>query len=143
MHVLIDEAAFYDSIELPIFIPRSMFDRELDYFGITSSKDCITDQMYIARTLQSFEKPLALAKREHEMFLLALECNYQFCRSDTASQGHAYVSIPKDHNLFNGKALDSNERKLFDNYLDRYFGLKVDLKLAIYRSGNKFQVCMK
>ena len=121
-----------------------MFDRELDYFGITSSKDrIITDQMYIARTLQSFAKPLELAKREHEMFLLALECNYQFCRSDTASQGHAYVSIPKDHNLFNGKKLDSNERKLLYNYLDRYFGLKVDLKLAIYRSGNKFQVCMK
>ena len=77
--MLIDEAAFYDSIELPISIPRSMFDRELDYLGITSSKDrIITDQMYIARTLQSFAKPLELAKREHEMFLLALECNYQF-----------------------------------------------------------------
>jgi hypothetical protein len=133
------------SIELPITIPRSMFDRELDYYGITLAEDRISDQESLARTLKSLVEPVAKAKREHELFLLALECYYKFCHSDHAFTDGASVNIHRaDHRLFNGKkSVDLEERKLFDKYLERYFGLEVHPSYNVNKDGASFNVCMK
>jgi hypothetical protein len=122
-----------------------MFDRELDYYGIASDQDRISDQGSLAKILKSFVVPVAKAKREHEMFILALECYYKFCHSEHALTDGASVNIPRaDHRLFNGKkSVDLEERKLFDKYLERYFGLEVHPSYNLSKDGTSFNVCMK
>ena len=120
---------YHDSIELPCAIPRSMFDRELDYYGITSDKDVITVQGSIGGTFKAFakaKKDFAKAQREYEMHLLAIECYSQLCQSNDVIESHsARVEIPKGHKLFSQRYLASEEKKLLDKYLDEYFGLMV------------------
>ena len=54
----------YRSIELPVTIPRSMFDRELDYYGVP-----VTDGVV--------DEGVATKKNEHGLLLLAEECSMQ------------------------------------------------------------------
>jgi len=105
------------SIEIPTTIPRSMFDRELDYYGITSAENLITVEDSVLTTLKSFtraEKEFMKTKREHEMCLLALECYNQFCQSCNALGDSNCIQIPQGHKLFNNRrsSLDSEEKKL-------------------------------
>ncbi len=121
------------SLELPINIPRSMFDRELDYYGITSAKGLITDPGSLGATTKSFAK----AKSESEMFLLAVECYNQVCQSGNPFATQYIVRIFKDHKL-SGGPLAPEEKKMFDKYLDRYFGLTVlppDSNFFVRRDG--------
>ncbi len=56
------------SIEIPTTIPRSMFNRELDYYGITSAEYLITVEDSVVTTLKSFtkvEKEFVKTKMEH------------------------------------------------------------------------------
>ena len=129
---------FVFSLELPINIPRSMFDRELDYYGITSAKGLITDPGSLGATTKSFAK----AKSESEMFLLAVECYNQVCQSRNAFATRYNVAIHKDHKLFVGP-LAPEEKKLFDKYLDMYFGLTVPPPSFVRRDGGTFLVCTK
>ena len=121
-----------------------MFDRELDYYGITSAEDRISDNGSLARTLKSFVVPVAKAKREHEMCLLALECYNQFYQSCNAS---GIIFIRQGHKLFNRpkSSLDFEEKTLLDNYLGRH-GLMVDGQHennTVCRGGGCFFVCTK
>jgi hypothetical protein len=106
-----------------------MFNRELDYYGISSAEDRISDQGSLARTLKD---RLLKAKREHDMYLLAVECYNQVCQAASLLTVNFSVRIPQQHKLYKEKGLDSEERRLFDKYLDGYFGLKI-VKLTIIR----------
>ncbi|KAL7525605.1 hypothetical protein ACHAXR_001076 [Thalassiosira sp. AJA248-18] len=137
----------YGSIELPTTLPRSMFDRELDYYGIPAAQG-ISDQESIAKTMESLVTKFNEAQMNRDMFLLALECNNQFwnhncCRMST---GSVKVAIPRGHPLRSGTRVVTNdpsneERKLFDQYLERYFGLMVAADQTVYRNGDEFSVC--
>ena len=131
---------FRGSIKLPINIPRSMFDREIDYYGITSSKGLITDPGSLAATMKSFAK----GRHEHQMFCLAVECYYQTCKCTNAFASSYSVLIPKDHELF-GKVILPEEKKLFGKFLDMYFGLEyLDSGSSMVRSdGGTFLVYPK
>ncbi len=131
------------SIELPTSIPRSMFDRELDYYGITSAENLITVEDSVVTTLKSFkkaEREFMKIKREHEMCLLALECNNQFYQSCNALGDRCTIRIKKGHKLFD----PYEDFFLLDKYLGRY-GLMVDQRGKIYlnRDGGYFRVCTK
>jgi hypothetical protein len=99
-----------------------MFNRELDYYGISSAEDRISDQGSLARTLKD---QLLKAKREHDMYLLAVECYNQVCQAASLLTVNFSVRIPQQHKLYNQKDLDSEERRLFGKYLEGYFGLKI------------------
>jgi hypothetical protein len=135
----------YVSIEIPTTIPRSMFERELDYYGITSADYLITVEDSVVTTLKSFIKEeFVKTKREHEMCLLALECYNQFYQSCNAS---GIVFIRQGHKLFNRtkSSLDFEEKKLLDYYLGRH-GLMVDGRHennTVCRGGGCFFVCTK
>ncbi len=123
-----------------------MFDQELDYYGITSFKDHITDQGSHdggLRILASFVK----ANREYEMHLLSVECYNKFCLSYNAayaaSGASASVIIPPGHKLYNVRSLDSEEKKLLDEYLHKYFGLMVHDGYLASRAGGTFVVRLK
>mmetsp|Transcript_22500 Transcript_22500/g.46973 ORF Transcript_22500/g.46973 Transcript_22500/m.46973 type:complete len:195 (-) Transcript_22500:50-634(-) len=128
----------YGSIELPVTLPRSMFDRELDYYGIASAAEDITNQKSLAKAIESFSE----TKMKSDMFFLALECNSQFgqgkyCDPTTHS---VHVNIPSAHELYNGRPLSREERKSFDGYLEGYFGLIVANQIPPNRGGTSFYV---
>ena len=112
-----------------------MFDRELDYYGITPDEG-ITDQGSLTKIMESFTAPFQQggvvwqAKAKRDMFLLALECYYRFCRREHASTdpggcNRVVIQIQEDHELYERIALSEEEKKLLDVYLDHYFGLMV------------------
>ena len=121
-----------------------MFDRELDYYGITSAEG-ITDQESLAKTMDSFILPFDQAKTKHNMFFLAVECYYQFGqgRLNYPNGDSVGVTIGKDHKLYNRAYVEGEERKLFDEYLERYFGLMVSSGTPPRRDGYTFNVCTK
>ena len=138
------------SIEIPTTIPRSMFNRELDYYGITSAEYLITVEDSVVTTLKSFtkvEKEFVKTKMEHEMCLLALECYNQFYQSCNALGDTIAIFIPQSHKLFLKQRLflDFEEKKLLDYYLGRH-GLMVDGRRKnnnVCRGGGSFFVCTK
>ncbi len=85
------ESYFY-SIELPVTIPRFMFDYEIDYNGIASDKG-ITDQESLAKTIDSFTLPFNQTKMKHDMFFLALACYDEFGQWKVKYPDADYASI--------------------------------------------------
>ena len=78
-----------------------MFERELDYYVITANTKCITateriidKSTALALRVDKAKQSFDAAKREHEYFLLALECCNQFCQGSGG-----IVEIPRDHKL--------------------------------------------
>ena len=63
------------------------------------------------------------------MYLLTVECYNQVCQASLLTVNFS-VRIHNNHKLYNQKDLDSEERRLFDKYLEGYFGLKI-VKLTI------------
>lgn len=122
----------YGSIELPMTIPRSMFERELDYYGIISSEDTINDQGGgLADIMGSFAQPVIKAKKnlaeaetQRNMFSLAHDCYNQFCKMRLVDPNANKVMVQVN------KDIDSRDRNIFDEFLEIYFGLAVRMTEA-------------
>jgi hypothetical protein len=118
-----------------------MFERELDYYVITANTKCITateriidKSTALALRVDKAKQSFDAAKREHEYFLLALECCNQFCQGSGG-----IVEIPRDHKLSH---LNLRE-KLLSEFLDQYFDLILEPN-QIYRVGGcEFKVSKK
>mmetsp|Transcript_4215 Transcript_4215/g.7839 ORF Transcript_4215/g.7839 Transcript_4215/m.7839 type:complete len:125 (+) Transcript_4215:389-763(+) len=123
-----------------------MFERELDYYGITPVGG-ISDRESIPKMMDSLTASLAEAKKKHDMFALALEFYYQFCRhrlNFPSAEGAYDVALHKDHKLFASVGfLNGEKRKLFDNYFEQYFGLMVPAQDKVYLDGRSFFVGTK
>lgn len=99
-----------------------MFDRELDYYGITNGGTGTITEVSFAATMHS----LVRAKVKHDMFFLALECSSQFGQNYSGALPSVNVVIDGNHKLFKrGSYLNSEEQKLFEEYLGKHFGLKI------------------
>lgn len=156
------------SVELPITIPSSMFDRELDYYGIETDEARVSGQGSIPDIMASFatpvikaEKRLAEAKKRRDLCAVAYECYNQFCKvrmhipeatSVEVSIGNGVAKYVKGN--YDGGILDGNDKKLFDTYLEKYFGLVVSTRRVVrgrlipvmdtvYLNGHTFEVCTK
>mmetsp|Transcript_17493 Transcript_17493/g.28315 ORF Transcript_17493/g.28315 Transcript_17493/m.28315 type:complete len:202 (+) Transcript_17493:1030-1635(+) len=114
----------YGSVELPLNVPKSMFDRELDFYGISSVESAVCQQS-LAQVTNAFRKEFANAKSKNDMFLLALESQYQYGMKEPNSNGFVPVQISKGHEVYNERSLSSDENELFASYLQTYFGLRV------------------
>jgi uncharacterized membrane protein len=112
--MLIYYLIYHGIIELPITILCSIFDQKLDYYGITTFKDNITDHGSFVggfRTLKLFVK----VNRKYEMYLLLVESCYKFCQTKNAVVGASVsVNISIGHKLYNGRHLDSEEKELLE-----------------------------
>ena len=110
----------YGSIDLPVTIAKSMFDRELGFYGINFQEGAINEE-----SLTQVSNTFHLFKSKHDMFLLALEAYYQYCTKKIATSPSVYVDIShQSHKLFKTGSLVEEEKALFDEYLEQYFGLK-------------------
>jgi len=98
-----------------------MFDRELDYYGITSVEATI-DKESLPKIMDSFTIPLAQAQRKHDAFFLAHECYAQFNknRQRAPKSNSAMVKVSSASFVTSGTHFD---RELCVSYLERYFGL--------------------
>jgi hypothetical protein len=124
----------YGSIELSSATPKSMFDRELDFYSITADEGSVQHQS-LAKVTEEFIR----GKSKHDMFRLALESHYQFGLRSNLTDG-VWVGINKDHVLYSKVAISNEERQMFRVYLDVYFGLVVNWNTF---DRNKFYVCRK
>ena len=118
---------------------ESTFKRELDFYGINSEEDTIKQES-VAQAMKAFH----LCKSKHDMFLLALEAYYQYGMKKSASSDYVPVTINSGHKLYDTSAPSTEERALFENYLDKYFGLKMHQpqKYSLKRNGY-FYVTLK
>lgn len=87
---------------------------------------------------------LSRSQSEHDMFLLAIEAHYQYNMKKTVSSINAQVSIGTGHKLYDASGIGREEKALFENYLDKYFGLKLynESRYPLRRS-SYFCVCAK
>ena len=108
----------YGSIELPPSVPRSMFDRELDYYGIGAPESSVA-QLSSGEMSQYLKEQ----KRRYELFQFAAECHNRFVS----------VSVPfkleKDHKLYTScgggySILCGKELEVVNTFLGDYYGLE-------------------
>ena len=107
-----------------------MFDRELDYYGITSAAD-ITGQ-------ESFSSVLNEAQRKLDLFSLVYECQSAFCgfilNKPRCDEARLVISASdeKRKKLYNAlrTVCSGSDKKLFDTYLDAFFGMTVTRSTA-------------
>ena len=107
----------YGSFELPHSIPRSMFDRELDYFGIGAPESSVSQL-----SLGEMSQHLKQQKRRYELFQFAAECHNRFVTDSVP------FTLEKDHKLFNSChyiCAKPDEMKVVNAFLGGYYGLKV------------------
>ena len=125
-----------------------MFDRELDFYGLdTYAGEGIVNDLSITRMANQTRQELHLAKSKHDMFLLAMEAHYQYNMKKTVTSNTVQVVIDTtNHKLYDvaRKNIDHQERILFLNFLDKFFGLELDkLNGQVSRRGIGFAVCTK
>ena len=124
----------YGSIELPPSVPQSMFERELDYYGIS-----ITPSSVSKLSLGELTQHLTEHKRKWELFLFAVECHYRF------SQGEARFQIQKEHKLYDScRALVlKKDFKIVNSFLGEYYGLTVERAGSDLNCNEYYQVSIR
>ncbi|KAL7550480.1 hypothetical protein ACHAWF_013703 [Thalassiosira exigua] len=116
----------YGSIELPASHPKSMFDRELDFYGLVPEDEAIIHKS-IAEVAASLHNEYAHAKIKRDVFCLATEVYHQFVSSYASSDNGVQVNIRQDqHGEFYDilRANKHGDLKRFSHYLGTHFGLK-------------------
>jgi hypothetical protein len=125
------------SIELPPAIPKSSFEREIDFFGIVPKEgevkhNSIADVMVsLRRDVDIAKSNLDDMKRKYDMFLFAVEVNHQYTIKKKSFDDQESVQIKVAElnvsSISTGRSssgsLSGAENKLLLRYLDEYFGL--------------------
>lgn len=117
------------SIELPHTIPKSSFERDLDFYGLAPEEGEIKNNS-MTDVVESLRNDLDRAKKKHDMFLLASEAHHQFLFKKESSKTAAKVSVDNvranlDLGISHSGKLSQAEKDLFLNYLDVYYGLRM------------------
>ena len=61
----------YGSIELPSSLPLAMFERELDYYGVSIEESCIHEQQSSIQAMKQIKQQIVEAELHHDMLLIA------------------------------------------------------------------------
>ena len=129
------------SIDLPSTVSKSMLSRDLDFYGINAANGTIEDTS-VNRKADTLRLQLNLSQSKHDMFLLAMEAHYQYNMKKSVTSSSVKVSISSSHRLYQQESVSAEEKALFENYLDNYFGLKLHNESPPRRS-SYFYVCAK
>ncbi|KAL7480628.1 hypothetical protein ACHAW6_006303 [Cyclotella cf. meneghiniana] len=108
----------YGSIVLPVNLPKSMFQRELDFYGLPSTYG-ITQESSI-ETMKELQNCVENAELHHDMLLIATSCYHQYM------VGKKVVHIVSDellkHNPFYYHY--PTAMKVLNYYLKKFHGLE-------------------
>eukprot|EP00956_Cyclotella_meneghiniana_P011980 scaffold16929_cov44-Cyclotella_meneghiniana.AAC.3 len=133
----------YGSIDLPASIPKSMFQRELDYYGITS-KDADVRAMSLYEftknnneELKRKQKEIAHNKLVSDMLAFASECQCKLFRSKKDNgiipESVDYLFQRNDvlYRLYGEEFIEA--KNMLRKYLNEYYGLSVKLIETVKR----------
>lgn len=101
----------------------SSFNHDLDYYGLVPEEGAIKHAC-ISDVLASLQN----GKSKYDMFCLAVETHHQYVFGNARSTGKKYVWIDfkkMDGNLVKDRVLSQEEREMFLDYLNVYFGLRM------------------
>ncbi|KAL7528208.1 hypothetical protein ACHAXR_002324 [Thalassiosira sp. AJA248-18] len=110
----------YGSIELPNNLPTSMFERELDFYGISIQDTCIQQSTSVG-TMKLIKQNICDAELHHDMLLIAATCNCQFM----AGRQTVHIRNREIHLKHNPYFYDEKTAmNTLNCYLKQFYGLK-------------------
>jgi hypothetical protein len=126
----------YGSIDLPPTIPKTMFQRELDYYGITAQESTVKHTSF-TDFVNSTKVKLKSEQLTDEMLSLAAECHCKFSRNrngDMNGEDSVSFHLNEKDPLYqkygyykSNKEVHSTTQELVNKYLNEYFGLNVTM----------------
>jgi hypothetical protein len=125
----------YGSIELPQSIPKTMLQRELDYYGIAVADGTVKSMSFI-ECVQTNNAKFEHHKLVKDMLALAAKCNIKLLQQvDTGMESVTFDVRKEERGLYNSY-WQQNGKKMLKKYLDEYFGLnmvvdKGELKVSV------------
>jgi hypothetical protein len=130
----------YGSIDLPLCVPETMFQRELDYYGITPQDGTIKSMSFREFTAACKEQQKqskakldqSQAELDHhtmicDLLAIAAKCNYEFSRSKSET-AVCYLDDTDGSEFYERTrryVYDTETMKLLENYCNDYFRLTV------------------
>ena len=125
----------YGSIELPNNIPISMFERELDFYGITIHDESSIQQSTSVGTMQHIKKEIANAELHHDMLLIATSCHTKYMSGRTTTHIRS-SDIDLKHNPY---FYDKTEMmEVLNDYLGKFYGLQASACKRLFESDLDF-----
>jgi len=130
----------YGSIELPNSIPISMFERELDFYGITIHDESSIQQSTSVVTMQHIKQEIANAELHHDMLLIATSCHTKYMSGRKTTQIRS-GDIDLKHNPY---FYDKNEMmEVLNDYLGQFYGLQASVCKRLFESDLDFVLKVK
>eukprot|EP00984_Skeletonema_dohrnii_P029806 scaffold20690_cov155-Skeletonema_dohrnii-CCMP3373.AAC.11 len=114
----------YGSIELPPTVPKSSFERDLDFYGLVPNpEEGEIKNNVVADVLVSLRKDRDISKCKYDMLRLAIEVHHLYTIKKSGSGSNENVKIYVNHiddsiKQGRGGVISPNEKTLFANYLD-------------------------
>lgn len=121
----------YGSIDLPLCVPETMFQRELDYYGIIPQDGTIKSMSYVEFVSASKEQmKQSQAKLDHhtmicDLLVIAAKCNYEFSRSKSETAVCYLDMTDEDVYLYYERICKKDSTELLEKYCNDYFRLTV------------------
>ena len=124
------------SIELPHNIPKSSFERDLDFYGLVPkvgeiTERCFVDEIAYSRQERDVAKNhLNDAQSKYEMHVFAAEVYHQYTMKKQKNESVVLIysrDVLKNEEMKDRRntRLSETEKALFLNSLDKYFGLRL------------------
>jgi len=130
----------YGSIELPNSIPISMFERELDFYGITIHDESSIQQSTSVVTMQHIKQEIANAELHHDMLLIATSCHTKYMSGRTTTHIRN-GDIDLKHNPY---FYDKTEMmEVLNDYLGQFYGLQASACKRLFESDLDFVLKVK
>jgi len=129
----------YGSIELPNSIPISMFERELDFYGITIHESSIQQSTSVG-TMQHIKQEIANAELHHDMLLIATSCHTKYMSGRTTTHIRS-GDIDLKHNPYFYDKTETME--VLNDYLGQFYGLQASACKRLFESDLDFVLKVK
>jgi len=130
----------YRSIELPNSIPISIFERELDFYGITIHDESSIQQSTSVVTMQRIKQEIANAELHHDMLLIATSCHTKYMSGRTTTHIRS-GDIDLKHNPY---FYDKTEMmEVLNDYLGQFYGLQASACKRLFESDLDFVLKVK
>ena len=124
----------YGSIELPTSLPQTMFERELDYYGISIEESNIHEQQSSIRAMKHIKQQIVEAELHHDMLLIAATCYNKFMCGKTT----VYIRSGDLDLRHNPYFYDKSAMIVLNDYLGKFYGLKASSSKRLFISDLDF-----
>jgi hypothetical protein len=129
----------YGSIDLPHSIPKTMFQRELDYYGITAEDETVKAMPFLEfvkandeelkrwnEQVRQYNEKVQHHKLIRDMLALAVKCHHKLFALGTVGESIDFPFQSKVCEQYNSYHRP-NGKELLEKYLDEFFGLTAKL----------------